>query len=303
MKEVFEMAALPVIAADAADLPALLQLEQLERNLFRGRSRDDGFPQIFGGQVVAQALMAASQTVDADRAPHSLHAYFLRTGDASKPIVFEVERNRDGNSFTTRNVQAIQDGETILSLMASFHIAEDGFCHRPPMPEVPPAESLLAADVAYQQWIDGPRDTSPGLLRLFAMAHRVGIDIRAVPPDDETRARQHLWLRIAPQLPESPLLHAAMLAYASDFGLLGTAKFPHKGYFGQPDLLTASLDHALWFHQLPRVDQWLLYSMEAPVAFGARAHARGMVFDQRGELLASVMQEGLMRRRQREPSA
>lgn len=297
MKEIFDSPALPEMAADAADLPALLDLERLERDLFRGRSRNDGLPQLFGGQVVAQALMAASHTVDAVRAPHSLHAYFLRGGDAGKPIVFEVERNRDGNSFTTRNVQAIQDGETILSLMASFHIAEDGFRHRPPMPVVPAPEALPSAVDAYRQWCAGTRETSPGLLRLFALAQRVGIEIRAVPASEEAAAAQHLWLRIASPLPDTPLLHAAMLAYASDFGLLGTAKRPHKGYFGQPDLLTASLDHALWFHQAPRVDQWLLYAMEAPIASGARAHARGQIFDGNGDLVASVAQEGLMRPR------
>lgn len=285
-------------AAASLDLPALLTLEPLERNLFRGRSREDGLPQLFGGQVVAQALLAAAATVDPARRPHSLHAYFLRPGEAARPIVYEVERSRDGRAFSGRNVQAIQDGEVILSLMASFHREQEGsFTRHPEMPEVPAPETLDNAEARYRAWQAGPRSSPPGLLELFTLAQRVGIEIRPVPATDAVPTTQKLWLRYADCHGADPLLHLGVLSYASDFGLLGTAKLQHGGWFGQPDMLTASLDHALWFHQMPRVDDWLLYSMDAPAAFGARGCARGLIHDRHGQLIASVAQEGLMRLR------
>ena len=280
-----------------ATLPELLTLERLERDLFRGRSRHDGLPQLFGGQVVAQALLAASATVDSERPPNSLHAYFLRPGDASRPIVYEVERSRDGSRFASRNVQAIQDGEVILSLMASFHIIEEGFERHPEFPVVPAPETLTPAHELYEAWNNGPKDQPPGLLGLFALAQRVGIEIRPVPASVPNQPTQQLWLRYADCASAPPLMHLAVLAYASDFGLLGTAKLQHGGWFGQPDMVTASLDHALWFHRAARVDDWLLYCMDTPTAFGARGSARGLIYDRHGQLLASVAQEGLMRPR------
>ncbi len=278
-------------------LAELLDLELLELNLFRGQSRDDGFPQVFGGQVIAQGLVAATRTTEHDRAPHSLHAYFLRPGDMNRPIVFEVERIRDGRSFSTRRVQAIQQGEVILSMIASFHVDEPGFEHQLPMPAVAAPDTLRSGLDLYREW-EKTQEGLPGLPWLLATAAKVGVEFRPVlPRKDGVPPRQQFWFRINSQLPDDSLTHQCALAYVSDFALLGTAKLPHGGYQPPSVLKTASLDHALWFHRPFRVDEWLLYAMDSPSAQSARGLARGEIYDQQGRLVASVAQEGLIRSR------
>lgn len=285
------------------ELLRLLDLETLDLNLFRGQSRDDGFRNLYGGQVVAQALVAACRTVPADRPPQSLHAYFLRPGNLRQPLIFEVERIRDGGSFTTRRVQAIQNSEPIFSMMVSFHVAESAWDHQAAMPRAPAPEGLESGLALHERWLAGDRRESPGMVPLQAVAQKAGIEFRPVLAAQSglgaAPARQQLWFRCAQALPaaqrDDQNLHACLLAYASDFCLLGTAKLPHGGYFGQQDMMMASLDHAIWFHRPLRVDDWLLYTMESTTAAGAGGFARGQIFDRAGRLVASVTQEGLMR--------
>jgi acyl-CoA thioesterase-2 len=253
----------------------LLDLEPIEVNIFRGINPDEDRQRVFGGQVAAQSLMAAGRTVDQGR-PHSLHAYFLRPGDPTVPILYEVDRIRDGRSFTTRRVVAIQHGRTIFNLSASFHVDEPGLSHQFPMPEVPgpeELESLLTRLEPYREalgdWFDRPHP----------------IDQRPIGelPYSRTASKeplQRLWIRADGTLPDDPLLHACIAAYASD----------------DADFMGASLDHSMWFHRPFRADEWLLYDMDSPVASGARGLARGFLFTQAGELVVSLVQEGLMRK-------
>jgi acyl-CoA thioesterase-2 len=279
------------------DLVALLKLERLDRDLFRGRSQDLGWGAIFGGQVIGQSLSAAAQTVDSERSVHSFHGYFLRAGDVTRPIVLEVDRPRDGKSFTTRQVRAIQDGEVIFALGASFQVAEEGFEHQDTMPDVPPPESLpserdLALAVAHKL---------PDALRAMATAERP-IEIRPVEPRNPLKPAKHkplrhLWYRAIDRLPDDPALHRYLLAYASDFSFLGTALDPHGVSWITPGMQVASLDHSMWFHRPFRFDDWLLYSVESPSSSGARGLVRGHFFDRQGRLVASTVQEGLIRQR------
>ncbi len=269
------------------DLVALLDLEPLEVNLFRGVSWKDERPRVFGGQVAGQALVAAGRTVEDGKGVHSLHAYFLRPGDPTIPIVYEVDRIRDGKSFTTRRVVAIQRGEAIFNLQASFHRAEGGFDHQVTMPEAPAPETLPRADE-----IEPPR---PG--RLWT---RQPVDIRYVdgPPWDRepsAAARQLVWFRADGTLPDDPLLHVCVVTYASDYTLLGSSLVPHGVSYWRDDVMMASLDHAMWFHRPFRADEWLLYSQTSPSASGARGLAYGGIFRQDGTLAVSVVQEGLIR--------
>jgi acyl-CoA thioesterase II len=269
------------------DLVNLLDLEALEVNLFRGVSWKDERPRVFGGQVAGQALVAAGRTVDDGKGVHSLHAYFLRPGDPTIPIVYEVDRIRDGKSFTTRRVVAIQRGEAIFNLQASFHRAEDGFDHQVTMPEAPAPETLPRADE-----IEPPR---PG--RLWA---RQPVDIRYVdgPPWDREPSDsggQLVWIRADGTLPDDPLLHVCIVTYASDYTLLGSSLVPHGVSYWRDDVMMASLDHAMWFHRPFRADEWLLYSQTSPSASGARGLAYGGIFRQDGTLAVSVVQEGLIR--------
>ena len=274
------------------ELIALLDLERLEVNLFRGVSWKDDRPRVFGGQVAGQALVAASRTVECvgeHRNVHSLHAYFLRPGDPSIPIVYDVDRIRDGKSFTTRRVVAIQHGEAIFNLQASFHVDEAGLDHQVEMPDAPPAESLPRADE-----LEPP---APG--RLWS---RQPVDIRYVdgPPWDRQQspsARQLVWIRADGRLPDDPVLHTCIVAYASDYTLLGSSLVPHGVSYWRDDLMMASLDHAMWFHRPFRADEWLLYAQDTPSASGARGFSRGLIFAQDGTLVASVAQEGLIRDR------
>jgi len=281
-------------------LLTLLDIETLDANLFRGQSRDDGFKQLYGGQVVAQALVAATRTVPKDRPAQSLHAYFLRPGDLHLPIIYEVERIRDGGSFTTRRVQAIQNSVPIFSMMVSFHAPEDGWDHQPAMPEVPAPEGLTSGTRLFAEWQAGPSEVSPGLLGVKVIAERAGIEIRPAldlqSKAGETPGRQRLWIRCTGDRPPPPEWHTVLLAYASDFDLIGTAKLPHGGYYGQPDMMMASLDHAIWFHRPANFDDWLLYCIDAPTAAAGRAFITGRLYDRAGRLVASTTQEGLMRR-------
>ena len=281
--------------APVSELIELLSLERLEDNLFRGQSRDIGTKYVFGGQVLGQALSAAQATLDQPRNAHSLHAYFLRAGDIEAPIVYEVDRTRDGGSFSVRRVTAIQHGKVIFFCAASFQDEETGGEHQLSMPEVPLPEDLepappLSADALarlptkVQRWLDrqGP------------------FEFRHVYPRDELNPPkrppyQQVWFRLAEKVGDAPELHRALLAYASDFHLLGTATFPHGISYYQPNVLMASLDHALWFHRPFRADEWLLYSIDSPSAQSGRGLARGQVYDRSGRLVASTAQEGLIR--------
>ena len=272
------------------DLITLLKLERIERNIFRGESRDIGSAQVFGGQVLGQALSAAQHTVD-DRVVHSLHAYFLRRGDMQAPIVYEVDRARDGGSFSSRRVVAIQHGRPILNLAASFQDPEPGVEHQSTMPDVPgPAdcEDILQAESILIQKM-------PEKMRRH-MADRRAFEMRPVAqPQAAGGAIKNVWIRSVDTLPNDPTLHQNLLAYASDYELLGAATIPHDMPFGEGRVIMASLDHALWFHREFRIDEWLLYAIDSPNASGARGLSRGQFFDQAGKLVASAAQEGLIR--------
>lgn len=277
------------------ELIDLLQLERLEHNLFRGQSRDIGTRYVFGGQVLGQALSAAQQTVASERSAHSLHAYFLRAGDIEQPIIYNVERTRDGRSFSVRRVTAIQHGQPIFNFSASFHIAEDGVEHQLSMPAVPkpddlsppppiPADELAGVPAKIQRWL--------GLSGPF--------EFRPVYPRNEFKPPkmppfQQIWFRLIDRIGDDPILHRSLLAYASDFHLIGTTTLPHGISYLQNTVQMASLDHAMWFHRPFRVDEWLLYSFDSPSAHGSRGLARGMIYTMDGRLIASTAQEGLVR--------
>lgn len=277
------------------ELIDLLALERLEDNLFRGQSRDIGTKYVFGGQVLGQALSAAQKTVDDPRHAHSLHAYFLRAGDIDAPIVYSVERTRDGSSFSVRRVVAIQHGQPIFTCSVSFQIEESGVEHQLSMPEVPKPEDLAPpAPIAPEQLERVPVK----LQRWLGM--KGPFEFRHVYPRDEFNPPkrppyQQVWFRLSDGVPDNPELHRTLLAYASDFHLIGTATFPHGISYFQPSVQMASLDHALWFHRPFRADDWLLYSCDSPSAQNARGLARGMIYDRHGVLVASTAQEGLIR--------
>ena len=280
-----------------ANLIALLGLERIEQNIFRGQSQDLGWGAIFGGQVVGQALSAAVQTVPTDRHVHSLHGYFLRQGDAKRPVVYEVDPIRDGKSFTTRRVVAIQGGQAIFSLEASFQLDEVGLDHQEPAPDTV-APDGLESDL--QRW-SAVAANLPSPLKEMATAERP-IEIRQVDPTSlltpEVRPpHKRVWLRVSDALPDDPLLHRILLAYASDFSFLTTALQPHGVSWLSPKLQIASVDHALWFHRPFRIDDWLLYVIDSPSASGSRGLVLGRFYDRQGRLVASAAQEGLIRRR------
>lgn len=277
-----------------AEVIKLLKLERLEDNLFRGESKDIGAPQVFGGQILGQALSAAHKTVDG-RFPHSLHAYFLRPGDFNRPVVYQVERSRDGGSYSNRRVVAIQHGRPILNLAASFKETEDGMEHQVDMPQVPGPDGLSGSIELNRKVIDRVPEKMRRLL-----AHEPPFEFRPVEPPKvvEPGARppvKHLWMRARDRLDDDPELHRNLLAYVSDYELLGTATLPHELSFETRPLLMASLDHALWFHRPFRVDDWLLYAIESPTSHGGRGFCRGQIFTRDGILIASVAQEGVIR--------
>jgi acyl-CoA thioesterase-2 len=276
------------------ELLVILDLEELEVNLFRGRSPQDMRLRVFGGQVAGQALVAAGRTVE-ERAVHSLHAYFLRPGDPKTPIVYQVDRIRDGHSFTTRRVVAIQHGEAIFILSASFQRAETGPIHTMPMPDVPPPESLPTTEERYAKLKD---QMHPEVWKWVTRERP--IDTRSVTDHNPFKPvarepRQLVWIRASGTLPDDPVLHGCVVAYASDLMLLDTATLPHAIAWNDPHYAMASLDHAMWFHRPFRADAWLLYAQESPAAHGARGFTLGHFFTRDGTLVASVAQEGLIR--------
>jgi acyl-CoA thioesterase II len=276
------------------DLIKVMTLERLEMNLFRGQSRDIGSPQVFGGQVLGQALVAATQTVE-NREVHSLHAYFLRRGDFNSPIVYEVDRAWDGKHFSTRRVVAVQHGAQIFNMSASFQLPEQGVDHQITMPDVPMPESLQDMHTLYR----AASSKAPEAMRRVLEQKRP-FEFRPVEPPDFSRAQKlppiaHVWFKAVAPLPDDESLHRCLLAYASDFGLLGTALRPHALSMMSNKLVIASIDHAMWFHRKVRVDDWLLYAMDSPSASGARGFTRGSLFSRDGRLVASASQEGLIR--------
>ena len=277
-----------------------LDLERIEENIFRGHSPRRGWQRVFGGLVIAQALVAATRTVDANRPPHSLHAYFLLPGDPAAPIVYEVDRIRDGGSFTTRRCNAIQHGCPIFSLSASFHVREPGLNHAFPMPDIEPPENLPDAATFFtrldphlpagllvlRDWFD--RESAVEL-RLVDYAHYLGHK----RPDPT----QYIWMRARGRLPDDAAIHRAVLAYLSDMMLLDAAMVVHGRTLFDPDVQVASLDHVLWFHRAFRADEWMLYAQDSPNSGGSRGLTRGLIFSRDGTLIASVAQEGLLRLR------
>jgi len=276
------------------DLIQVMTLERLELDLFRGESRDIGSPQVFGGQVLGQALMAATATVE-QRVVHSLHAYFLRRGDFNAPIVYEVDRARDGNHFSTRRIVAIQHGAQIFNMSASFQSAEDGLQHQLPMPQVPPPEAL--ADLpSYARDLALCLPTSVRRL----LEKKRPFEFRPVEPPgfplpQKSAPLKNIWFRAVDELPNDEALHRCLLAYVSDFNLLEAAMMPHGLSMTTPQLMVASIDHAMWFHRDVRVDDWLLYAIDSPSASNARGFTRGSLFARDGRLVASTAQEGLLR--------
>ena len=286
------------------DLVTLLDLEAIEVNLFRGVSPPSRWPRVFGGQVIAQAMVAACRTVD-KRMPHSLHAYFILPGDPSVPIIYEVGRLRDGRSFTTRRVTAIQHGHAIFSMIVSFSTEEDGaFNHQEAMPQVPPPE-----DFSPEKMRQNPKiAAAPHYVRRFFETEQADrrrpVEMRPVEferylGEKIADGRINMWMRTSTQLPDEPAIHLCALAYASDMALLDCVVARHGQTFFQANLMAASLDHAMWFHRPFRADEWLLYSQDSPNANGGRGLARGLIFRPDGALVATVAQEGLVRLRSR----
>lgn len=279
------------------ELLSLLELETLEVNIYRGQNRDLGTGRVFGGQVFAQALVAARRTVDDAREAHSVHGYFLRAGDLKAPIVFFVDRPRDGGTFTSRRVTAIQHGEAIFHMSASFHVGEGGLDHQSAMPDVPDPETLTPE---LEQIREGAARLPPELRDVLTQDRP--IDFRSVhshvPGTDASREpTRFVWFRVIDRLPDDLITHQAVLAYASDYGFLPTSLHPHDVSYRDPRLQLASLDHTLWMHRPFRADEWLLYVMDSPSAFGARGFVRGHVYTRAGVLVASAAQEGLIRLR------
>lgn len=261
------------------ELLQLLELERIEHNLFRGHHPAARRKRLFGGQIIAQSLIAGGNTVDVDHAPHSLHAYFLKPGDWQIPVLFEVERIRDGRSFTTRRVVAIQGGAAIFNMDVSFHKTEPGLEHQRDEPFLysPPDENAMVEGLKQRPFLS------------FREDHKA--KLAPVPQTPE----QHLWIKTNGKAQDSRLLHAALLAYQSDEALLGTARLPHRGSYDHEQMQVASLDHSIWFHQDINVNNWLLYSVDSPSTSNARGYTRGEIYTEQGDMVASCMQEGLMR--------
>lgn len=274
------------------ELANLLNLEKIEENIFRGQNYQAPWNRVYGGQVLAQALHASYMTVPNDRFVHSLHGYFILAGDINVPIVYDVDRIRDGGSFTTRRVVAIQKGRPIFNMSASFQLEQEGLDHQIPMPQVPPPESLIPDE---EREVNGFRMERPVEFRTVEWAGA-----------DESRGAspyRHLWFKAKGDVPDDKRLHQEILAYTVDFHLLATATMPHRKNLPENGLMMASLDHAMWFHREVRVDDWLLYAMDSPSASNARGFSRGNIFTRDGTLVASVVQEGLMRPRRKEYEA
>lgn len=290
------------MSSSLIDLIEILDLETLEVNMFRGRSPKTRWQRVFGGQVIGQAMVASVRTVEG-RMPHSLHCYFILPGDPQIPIIYEVERLRDGKSYSTRRVTAIQHGHAIFSMMVSFHAEEeDSFNHAAPMPDVPPPDRLSAEELAKHPVVE----KMPDYIRRYYESDRP-IELRPVEfqryagekiPD----GRIHFWIRTAAKLPDDPALHMCALAYASDFSLLDSIMARYGRTLFDGEAMAASLDHAMWFHRPFRADEWLLYSQDSPSAQSGRGLARGMIYKPDGTLVASVAQEGSVRERREKPA-
>ena len=279
------------------DVIRLLDLETIERNHYRATSPNEGWQRVYGGQVIGQALVAASRTVEPGRNAHSLHGYFLRPGEMNTPILYTVDRIRDGKSFTTRQVVAIQNGEAIFAMSISFQIEEAGLAHQFEMPDAPDPETLEDEETVRARYAkELAMDQQEPFLR------QRPIEIRPINPANIYRPsarppRQMCWMRARDRLPDDPRLHQCVLAYLSDWSLLDTAILPHAVSYSDDRMQVASLDHAMWFHRPFRADQWLLYVQDSPVSSGARGLTRGLIYSQTGDLVASATQEGLIRLR------
>jgi acyl-CoA thioesterase-2 len=289
------------MASAVQELLDILDLEELDLNLFRGRSPQNGWQRVYGGQVIGQALVAAVRTVDASRSPHSLHAYFLLPGDPKVPIIYDVDRMRDGKSFTTRRVTARQHGHPIFSMLVSFHGLEEGIAHQAQMPDVPPPDKLPSE----QEMRSKILPSLPEAVRRYYERERP-IEMRPVEYDRYTGkkypdGRFNVWIKITARLPDNPAIHQCALAYASDMSLLDASLTPHGRTLFEKEFMAASLDHALWLHRPFRADEWMLYAQDTPSLQGSRGFARGLIFTQDGKLVASVAQEGLVRLR-RDPA-
>jgi acyl-CoA thioesterase II len=285
--------------ATAADLVALLKLEPIEQNIYRGDNRNIGTGRIFGGQVLAQALVASARTVGEDRPLHSMHGYFILPGDLSVPVVYFVERLRDGGSFSTRRVTGIQNGNAIFSMSSSFHRHEEGDEHQTEMPDVPDPESLRPE----LEQVRERADEIPEAYRAILTQDRP-LDFRATDGSDpfDVTVREptrSYWVKAIGPVDDNPVHHQALLAYSSDYGLLDAALRPHAVSLRDPNMMVASLDHSIWFHRPVRMDDWMLYVAESPAAGGARGFTRGTFYTRSGQLVASVAQEGLIRRKTR----
>lgn len=279
------------------ELLALLKLEVIEQGIYRGQSQDLGFRALFGGQVMGQALSAAQETVGVDRFVHSLHSYFLRAGDASKPVVYEVESIRDGTSFSTRRVQAIQKGKAIFYMTASFQQPEEGFDHQDTMPEVPNPNGIPS----FSDFIADHQGALQKSMREKFLAEKP-IEIRPIQQynwlkPEKSDSKSQSWLKTNGNLPDDLRIHSCMLAYASDFHFLPTALLPHGASHLLPNFQIATVDHAMWFHRPFRFDDWLLYCMDSPSASNGRGLVRGQIYNRQGELVASTTQEGVLRQR------
>jgi acyl-CoA thioesterase-2 len=279
------------------DLLSILDLEELDLNLFRGRSPQAGWQRVYGGQVIGQALVAAVRTVDASRPPHSMHAYFLLPGDPKVPIIYDVDRMRDGKSFTTRRVTARQHGHPIFSTLVSFHASEAGLDHQARMPNVPAPEDLPNETQMREKLLP----TMPDPVRRYYERERP-IELRPVEFDryggkKYPDGRFHVWIKATGRLPDDLAIHQCVLAYASDMTLLDAALAPHGRTLFEKEFMAASLDHALWLHRPFRADDWLLYAQDSPNLHGSRGFSRGLIFTRDGTLVASVAQEGLVRKR------
>ena len=283
------------MSSAVSDLLSILDLENLEHNLFRGRSPQVGWQRVFGGLVISQALVSATRTVPDDRKVHSLHAYFLLAGDPKVPIIYEVDRIRDGKSFTTRRVVATQHGQAIFALSASYHVEESSFEHQAQMPDVPHPDQLPSENEIKTTMFK----LLPDPVRQYYEKERPielrPVEYRRYASREPMEAKFNVWIRATSALPDDPEIHNSVLAYASDMTLLDTSLVAHGRTIFEPDILPASLDHAMWFHRPFRADEWLLYSQDSPNASNACGFTRGLIFKQDGTLVASVAQEGLIR--------
>lgn len=277
------------------ELLDLLQLEQLEKELFRGQSENLGLPQVYGGQVIGQALSASRYTVDSDRTVHSFHSYFLFPGDPEKSIIYDVENLRDGRSFSTRRVKAIQNGRPIFYLTASYHGDEPGFEHQNTMPDIPVPENYASESVLANQIADFLPEK---IKRAFCGEKPIEVrPVTVVNPlkPQKTDPTQYLWIKANGEVPDNQLIHQYLLAYASDWGFLVTALHPHEVSLMTPKFQVATIDHSMWFHRPFKMDEWLLYSIDSPTASNTRGLVRGEIYNQQGALVASAVQEGVMR--------